>query len=202
VVDRFGVVAAVGQQRRETLERVEVAFTEALALLQQPLVIGARQQVAGVGLDGLPQPRHRIALGQRVRIVQRGDVEPVRRVGAPAQRARADLEEAVCVGKRPPELVQHVAQVRPGLRLGRVGPQEERQPLARLRGVAMQEQVAEQRLGPRRLQRGERPIAETQFQLAEEADLERRRRRLLRALARPHRGQSARAVVPPSTGDL
>ena len=47
--------------------------------------------------------------------------------------------------------------------------------LARLGRLAVEEQVGEQRLGPRRLERRQRRLAEAQVELAEEPDHERRR---------------------------
>ena len=75
-------------------------------------------------------------------------------------------------GQRAPQLVQHVPQVRPRLRLGGVRPQQEREPLPRLRRVAVEQQVGEQRLGARRLERRQGTLAEPELQLAEQPDAE------------------------------
>jgi hypothetical protein len=69
--------------------------------------------------------------------------------------------------------VQQVAQVGAGLGLAGVGPEQERQALAGLGRLAVEQQVGEQRLGPGRSQRRQRGLAVTQVELAEEADAER-----------------------------
>jgi len=66
-----------------------------------------------------------------------------RRARAPAQRPRADLEEAIGVRQRAAQVVQDVPQVRPRLGLGRVRPEQEREALPRLRRVAIQDEVRE-----------------------------------------------------------
>jgi hypothetical protein len=137
----------------------------------------ALQEIAAVGLGGLAQRRDaavaRLGLGRGERPLEGGDVQPEGRVRAPPQRPLGHLEEAVGVREGAAEIVEHVTQVRPRLPLGRVGPQQERQPLPRLRRVPVQQEVGEQRLRPRRLQWRRPGLALPQVELAEQADAQR-----------------------------
>ena len=142
---------------REPLKRVGVKPREPLAFVRQPLVIAALQQLTGIQLDRFfePPPRHRP--------LELLDVQPQRRIGAPPQRARPDFDQAVRVRQRAAEVVQDLAQVRVRLAFGRVGPQQERQALTRLRHVAVEQQVGQQRFGPGGVQRRELPLPELQI---------------------------------------
>src|SRR5436190_1209552 len=71
---------------RELVERLQVELREPLALVDQPLLIAALQQVAGVRLDRLLES----PVGQRLLEVL--DVQPQRRVTAPLERPRPDLD--------------------------------------------------------------------------------------------------------------
>jgi hypothetical protein len=64
------------------------------------------------------------------------------------------------------------------LALGRVGPQQERQALPRLRHVAVEQQVGEQRFGPRGVQRRELPFPELQIHGPEQPRAQNRRTHL------------------------
>ena len=138
VAERRGRIAALVRLAHEPLERVAVQVAQPLALLEQPVVVAALEQVARVGLDGRLQP------ALRERLLEVGDVEPQRRLVPPPEHARPDVDEPVRVGERAPQVVQDVAQVRPRLRLGGVGPEQEREPLAWLRRAPVQQQVREQ----------------------------------------------------------
>ena len=154
---------------QQPLEGVGEAVAQALALLEHPLVVAALEQVAGVELDrGLEA-----VLGERP--LEVGHVEPVGRVLAPAQAARGHLEVALGVGQRVAQRVQHLAQVRARLRLARVRPQQEREPLPGVRLAAVHEQVGEQRDGAGGLERHRRPFAAAQLRCPEKTDVERRR---------------------------
>jgi hypothetical protein len=99
VPDRLGVLAAGRQLRREAFERLEEAPAQPLARLQHPVVVAAFQQVTSV-------PRH--CLAERVavqRSLERGDVEPERRIRAPLERPLRHLEEPIRVGQRAPQVV-------------------------------------------------------------------------------------------------
>ena len=66
-----------------------------------------------------------------------------------------------------------MAEVRPRLRLGRVGPEEERETLSRLGRVPVEQEVGEERLGARGLERRQAGSVVAQVELAEEPDAER-----------------------------
>jgi hypothetical protein len=178
--DRLGVVAAPGQQPGQPLQGLQPAPAELVAFGQEPLVLAAFQQVAPVELDRLAEGGD-AAVGRAVGPGQGGlegvDVQPGRPVRPPLQRPRGHLEEPVEVGQGLAEVVQHVAQVGPGLRLAGVGPEQEGQALPGLGRLPVQQQVGEQRLRPRRLERRQRESVQAQVQLAEEPDAECRRRR-------------------------
>ena len=70
---------------------------------------------------------------------------------APAGGARVGDEEALRIGQRVAQLVEDLPEVVARLRLARVRPEDEGQVLAQLRRVAVQEQVGEQRVQPRRV---------------------------------------------------
>jgi hypothetical protein len=195
MADGLGVLIPPGQQLRQARERVEVTITQALALGQQPVVVAAGQQIARVRVDRGAQPGDWVLLGPGERLVERGHVQPERRVRAPPQRPRAHVEVAIGVRQRMAQPVQHVAQVRAGLRLGGVRPQQESEALARLGRVAVQQQVGEERLGARGLERRHWAVAEAQLQLAQQTDRECRAGvppRSRGALWGPHRGSSVR----------
>ena len=145
--DRRRPVLALLELPLKALERVEVAIAQPLALVEGPVLVVALQEVAGVRVDRRPQA----TAGERPLEVL--EVEPVGRVRPPAQRAGGHLDETLGVGQPAPERVEHVAEVGARLPLGRIGPQQEREPLAGLRHAAMHEQVPEQRHGPRGLER-------------------------------------------------
>ena len=160
------MVAALGEQRHQTLQGLEAAPAEPLPVLGQPLVVQALEQVAPVQGDGAGQ-RLRVAVGQ---LLERGHVQPEGRIGPPGQRPWRHLQVAVQAGEGAAEGVEHVAEVGPGLGLGRVRPQQEGQPLARLGRLAVEQQVGEQRQGAGRLQRRQRRPAEAEVRCAEQPD--------------------------------
>ena len=67
-----------------------------------------------------------------------------------------------------------MAQVGARLRLGRVGPEQERQVLTRLGDAAMEQEVGEERLGAARVERGERHPLDMHAELTEQPDAQRR----------------------------
>jgi hypothetical protein len=145
---------------RQLFERRQVQALEPLALLPHPRVIAALEEIARVDRD------RRFGVAECQRTLERCDVELHR--SAPAQRPGGHLEAAVRLRQRVPQGMQDVAQVRARLRLARVRPQEARDPRPRLRRVPVQQQIGEQRLGARRLQRRQRRVAEPQTQLSEQ----------------------------------
>ncbi len=83
----------------EALESARVEPREPFALLQQPLVVVALEQLAPVRLDRVFEA----ALGEGA--FERRDVEPQRYVGMPLQRARTGVDEPIRVGQRPAQVV-------------------------------------------------------------------------------------------------
>jgi len=145
--DGRGPPPIVPMPAREPLERLQVELREPAAFVHQPLVVAALQQLTAVRLDRLVEP----SLGQRP--LELLDVEPQRRVRAPLKRPRPDVDQAVRVRQRAAQVVQDFAQVRVRLALRRVGPQQERQALTRLRRVTVKQEIREQGFGTGRVQR-------------------------------------------------
>ena len=108
--------------------------------------------------------------GHIEQLLERGDVDPTRGVGAPAEGPGGDLEIAVRVGEPSTEGVQEVPEIGAGLRLGRGRPQQERQVLPRRGRMPVQHQEREQRLGAGRLQRRHPHATEAEIELAEDLD--------------------------------
>lgn len=95
------------------------------------------------------------------------DIQPQRFVRAPPERARPDLDQAICFRHGPAQVVQHLAQIRLRLVLTRAGPQQEGHALTRLRRGPVEQQVGEQRFGPGRVQRRELLAAEPEVHRSE-----------------------------------
>ena len=153
---------------REALERRGVELRQALALLEEPFVVAALEQIAGVRVDGLLQA------AVRDRLLEDRDIEPERGVLAPLQRARAHVDQAVGIRERPAQVVQDLTQIRPRLGLGRLRPEQERKTLTWLRRIAMHQQVRQQRLGARRVEGRHPRLAQPHVETAEQTDAQRR----------------------------
>jgi hypothetical protein len=91
------------------------------------------ERLVGQREPGLRLPAGRVALEQQAG----GDAG---QAGCP----RADLDQVIRVRQGTAQVVQDLAQVRVRLALGRVGPEQERQALTRLRSVTVEQQVGEQ----------------------------------------------------------
>jgi hypothetical protein len=79
----------------EALERLEVQTRDAVALLEQPLLVATLQQLTAVELERLPVP----PLGQRAfKLV---DIEPQRHIHAPLNGAWRDVDQAIGVRQHP-----------------------------------------------------------------------------------------------------
>jgi MFS family permease len=145
IPDRVEELAALGEQAGEPLQRVEEQLPEPLALLGEPVVVVALQQVADVGVDGAAQRLvRRVAIlpsdpGER--LLERRHVEPERRVPPPLERPRRDVEVPARIRERTPQVVQDVTQVRPRLRLRRVRPEQEGETLSWLRRLPVEQQI-------------------------------------------------------------
>ena len=168
--DRLGQAPGVLQFVREALERRGVELRQALALLEQPFVVAALEQVAGVRVDRLLQA------AVRDRVLEDRDIEPERGLLAPLQRARAHVDQAIGIRERSAQVVQDLTEIRPRLGLGRVWPEQEREALTWLRRVAMHQQVRQQRLGARRIQGRHPRLAQAHVEAAEQTDAQRRPR--------------------------
>jgi hypothetical protein len=147
---------------REPLECLQVEARETVPFVRQPLVIAAFEELAAVRLDGFLEA----PLGKRP--LELLDVEPQRDVRAPLKRPRPDVDQAVGFGQRTPEVVEHLAEVRLGLALRRIGPEHEGQALTRLRRVAVEQHVREQRLRATGVQRRNLPLSEAEVHGPEE----------------------------------
>src|SRR6266851_524316 len=167
------------EQLGQLLERFELALSQPLALVEQPLVVAPLEEVAGIGFDGISQSRESVASVGGVspceRVVEGSDVEPERRVRPPLQSPLSHFQVAVSPRQRPPEVVKHVTKVRLCLRLGRIGPEEKGQTLSRLSGLAVEEVIREQRLCAGRIEPRQGRLAELKSELAEEPDREQSR---------------------------
>ena len=131
IADRIAVLAALPPASRRAAPARRSDGRAAARARRAPS--RRRRPGAGRRRRASTAPRKRLAFE---RVLERRDVELQRRVRAPAQRAGRHLEVAVGVGERVPERVEDVPQVRPRLRLGRVGPEQERELRARLRRLA------------------------------------------------------------------
>ena len=156
VRDRLRMFTQALEQLGQPFERLQMPLAEVLPFLEQPLVVAPLQEVAGIDLDGIPQRRGSVVraagVGSSERRLEGGDVEPERSVRPPPQRPLTHVEVPVGLGKRPPEVVEDVTEVRLRLRLGRIRPEEEGETLPRLSRLAVEEQVSEQRLRAGRLE--------------------------------------------------
>ena len=197
--DCLGVVAAGLEQRGEALEGRAIALAKPLALAEEPLVVPAREQVARVQLDRFLERGElaiRVPLRPRDRRLEGRDVEPDGRIGPPLQHAWRDVEEPVDIRQRVSQVAEDVAEIGPRLGLGRLGPEEEREPLPRMRRVPAEEEVGEQRLDPRGLDRRGRGITVPEVEFAEEADAEGR------CPLRPTRAGQGRSLGLPRRSSL
>jgi hypothetical protein len=175
VPDRLSVVALGLQELDQPLQGGQPAPPQPVALLQQPLVVPALQQVAPVQLGRLTEGGQLLGglrgpLGPGGRRFEGGHVDPAGGAVAPAQAPGGHLEEPVGVGQGPAQDVEQVAQVGPGLGLAGVGPEQEGQALAGLGRLPVEHQEGEQRLGPGRAERRHRDPVVAQVELAEEPD--------------------------------
>jgi hypothetical protein len=129
---------------------------------------GAQREVGGLAERGHGAVSLRLALRQR--LLERGYVEPCRRLLAPAQRRRRRLQERGDDRQGVRQDVEDVAEVGARLTLRGVRPEEERHALARLGRLAVEQQVGEQGARPARVERGKELAVGPYFQLAEEPD--------------------------------
>lgn len=152
---------------RQAREQAREEVGEARPLVEQPGVEGARQQRPGVQLGGaLPVggvPRGRQPL-ELEGVDHRGGV------GAPGQGAVAHLHVRAQVGQAPRQRVQELAQAAARPRLGRVGPELERQRGAVQRPAPVERQPPQQGSQPRRVELGQLGGAVAHAELPEQVD--------------------------------
>jgi hypothetical protein len=120
----------------------------------------------------------RIARRPRLRRTRRGplelvDVEPQGRVGSPPDRPRLAFEKTLRLGQGPAEQMEGLSQVGAGLWLLGVGPEHEREALARLADVAMEHEVGKQRLQARGLDRADRLALDGEAEAAKQTHVQR-----------------------------
>lgn len=140
---------------RETLERVEMEPGEPLPFVQEPLVVAAFQELARIQLDRFLEPPR----GQGP--LQLLDVE--RSLRTPLERPRP-----LGLWKRAAQGVEQLAQVGVGLAFGQVRPQKKCQTLTDLRGIAVQQQVGQQRFGADGIERRKGPVPKSKTHGAEQ----------------------------------
>jgi hypothetical protein len=86
-------------------------------------------------------------------------------VWTPAQRAGVGLQEAIRVRQSVAQLMQQLAQVGARLSLTGVRPEQKREVLAQLWGIAVQNQVGEQRMQARGVDAGDQLLAVDQAEI-------------------------------------
>ena len=176
-----GVLASGLEELGEPRERAPVVPPQPLTLALDPGVVAAGEQLPAVERHGPLQRRAllRLSPGRRClghRGLEGGDVEIEGRVTAPAGGPRVGEEEALRLGQRVAQLVENLPEVVARLCLARVRPEGEGQVLAKLRRVAVEEQVAEERVQPWRMDGGHRLVSVHEAESAEEADVQGRLR--------------------------
>src|SRR5215217_7099385 len=87
IADGLAMVAALPEERRQALERFEVAQALVFALRKKPVVIATVEQIARVDRNGLSQRRQTAVrcalLGSSQGVLEDRDVERERSVSAP-----------------------------------------------------------------------------------------------------------------------
>lgn len=176
VADGAAVIAALLEQQDQPLQRVEEALRQPGTFEQQPVVVAARQEVAAVRRDGAFQRGHARAslaargLGQRG--LELGDVQSERCIPAPAHGLIGDFQVRLGLGQTATQRVEELPQVGVRLCVGGVGPEEKGELLARLRGVAMQEQIREQRLQARGMHPHQLRIVKREAETAKQPNMQ------------------------------
>ena len=175
VDDRAAVVATLLEQQDQLLQGIEEAFRQPGAFEQEPVIVAARQQVAAVGRDrAFQRGQARAPLGTcgvDQRGLELGDIQRKRRIPAPAHRLVGDFQVGLGLGQPVAQCVEELPQVGVRLGLGAVGPEEEGDLLARQRGVAMQNQVGQQRLQARRMHGGKLRVCRRKAEMTEQSDV-------------------------------
>ena len=155
VADGRGAVAPLVGQVGEPAEHRPVALPETLAVRLHPVVVAVGQEVAPVER---PRPLQHLGvaarLGRSGGVLELDDVHDGRSIRHPLHRPRTDLKEPVRLGDRPAEVVQGLTEVGTGLGIVRIRPEQEREVLAGLGRVAVEDQERQQRHQAGRAQGG------------------------------------------------
>jgi hypothetical protein len=163
IADGFDMVAALREERRQALERLEISQAQVLSLCKNPVVIATVKQVASISCDDLTQCLQSAVGGVFPRsgqgIFEGRDIEPVRSVRSPPQRARRDIDVAIGVWESSPQVMKDMPEICARLRLGGIGPEHESQALSRLGSGPVQHEVGEERFRPCGRERRQQTIA-------------------------------------------
>src|SRR6476646_4500513 len=124
-----------------------------------PVVVDARQEVAAVSVDCLPDP---IEIGS-------AHVEAVRYIGPPPDRPMIECQQGVECRQGVPEDVELTSQVCQGLGIARVGPECERDLFTGQHPVAIQDEIGEHAWVAYSV---DAPTVDRDAELSEELDLE------------------------------
>jgi hypothetical protein len=148
VGDRWSVAATSLEECAEALEGLEITLSEPLALFEEPLIVRSLKEVSPIHLDTFAQRDEAavsvLSLRLGDRLLEDGNIEPEGRIRPPLECPRRYVEETIGIRKGAPDVMEQMAEIRPRLLLGRVGPEEERETLSWLRRLPMEEKIGEQ----------------------------------------------------------
>ncbi len=137
MLQRAAVVALLFQQINQLLHCAQIALLPRFAQGQDPFLVAAGQQIASVAGDGLCQGAllHRCNLGTAGKLhglLELDEIHRGWRIRAPLHVLGIDGEVCFHSGQLRTQQVEDIAQVGTGLAVGRIGPKEVGQLLARL----------------------------------------------------------------------
>jgi len=182
VLNRLGDRLLLGEQLDQPLEAPEVGIPEAGALGLQPRLVTVGVEVPVIEAYGPLQVfecvREGALLLSLARVLQvgleLGDVQGNHGSVPPANFLGIDVQESILVGEGVPEIVQHMAEVGPGLPFGGVRPEKEGKSLPPLGRIPVEQKVNEQRLRPGASHALHRLPSGREAETAEQADVEQR----------------------------
>ncbi len=169
---RAAILAPLLEVRDEPLRGLELEPLEPLAVGLDPVVVAGRQERSVVQPQRLLEGRgvaRAPALDGRLEIC---DVEAERLIGSPLDGPALEHDEAVGIGQRPAQQVQLPAEVGQRLGVARLGPQRERELIARDGSIAVHQQIGDERLEPGRADALDPSSADAQLEMAEQLDRE------------------------------
>ena len=185
-----GEFAPFRQRLDQQMQRRGEIAAQALAFLENWIVVTTRQQIAAARFDrGFQRTTMFIvvarlfgARGLRERFLKNREVNRGRRIHAPLDRRRVEFDEASDLGEGPPQVMQLASQVGARLRFRRVWPEEPGQMFPPLRRPSMDEQVGEQRPQPRRIDARHGAAAIRHAEIAEKLNFQAEARHSLKIL--------------------